>query len=291
MTEKEDETAQREPPWLLISIRTAIVILLIFALIAYLQYELVRGYITTHKDGGTDLSAFGLSGDFFGLSNAVFSALAFAMIIVTLWMQNYELKQQREELTITRDVFKQQQLEMKQQNESLNRQTFENTFFGMLRVHSEIVAAVTARSGNTPKSGREAFGVLISNLGSASQEHARTMKSKKTAVSVESYEAWYLTHEDAIGHYFRTLYNMMRYIHESAGEQRRMYARLVRAQLSSNELQLLLYNGLCRYGKDKFKPLMEEYALLKHLRESSDLESWRNQYEQSAFGSDSEGAE
>jgi len=77
---------------------------------------------------------------------------------------------------------------------------------------------------------------------------------------------------------------MMRYINENGGDQRMMYSRLVRAQLSSYELKLLLYNGVSKYGQEKLRPLIEKYALLKHLRKSSEDESWRAQYEDSAFG-------
>ncbi len=288
MSEKVEAQSGIEPRWLLISFITAGCVLIVFGGIAFFQYRAVQSFIELKNSD--DFSAFGLSGDFFGLANSVFSALAFAMIIVTLWMQKYELKQQREELEITRDVLKQQQLEMEEQNESLRRQTFENTFFGMLQMHSEIVAAVKA-PGNQA-TGREAFGSLISILKNDSQTQSQQGSTtvKREGISVQSYETWYHNHESEVGHYFRTLYNMMRYINENGGDQRATYARLVRAQLSSNELQLLLYNGLCKYGKDKFKPLIEKYALLKHLRQSPELQTWRDQYNQSAFGVNSEGA-
>lgn len=283
MTEKENYNARREPRWLLISVVTAGVILLMFALIAYVQYGAVKDYIADQKTPND--SAFGLSGDFFGLANAVFSALAFAMIIVTLWMQKHELKQQREELEITRDVLKQQQCEMKEQNESLRRQTFENTFFGMLRMHSEIVSTLTiARETET---GREVFRYLIDSFASDSRLTAQketVTAGKPFTLSVKMYAMWYQRNGGAVGHYFRTLYNLMRYVHEDGGCHRKTYARLVRAQLSSNELLLLLFNGLSKYGNEKFKPLIEEYALLKHLGESPEHATLRAEYQQSAFG-------
>jgi hypothetical protein len=136
------------------------------------------------------------------------------------------------------------------------------------------------------KKGREAFEFLITSLKLDSQTEERQGKTKvkREVVTEESYENWYRKHEDEVGHYFRTLYNLVRYIHENGEGQRVKYARLVRAQLSSNELQLLLYNGLCKHGREKFKPLMEKYALLKHLRESTELNSWRSQYDRSVFG-------
>jgi len=44
---------------------------------------------------------------------------------------------------------------------------------------------------------------------------------------------------------------------------RHFYTNIVRAQLSSQELLLLFYNALSDLGNEKFKPLIEEIALLK----------------------------
>jgi hypothetical protein len=41
------------------------------------------------------------------------------------------------------------------------------------------------------------------------------------------------------------------------------YTSILRAQLSDYELLWLFYNGISRNGKLKFKPLIEEYSLLK----------------------------
>jgi hypothetical protein len=42
-----------------------------------------------------------------------------------------------------------------------------------------------------------------------------------------------------------------------------LYTNLVRAQLSSYEIALMFYNCLSEMGREKFKPLVERYALLK----------------------------
>ncbi|MEZ6127859.1 MAG: putative phage abortive infection protein [Planctomycetaceae bacterium] len=104
---------------------------------------------------------------------------------------------------------------------------------------------------------------------------------------VDRYEKWYDNYEAHVGHYFRTLYNLVRYVDEHGGKQRASYARLVRAQLSSHELQLLLFNGLSKYGREKFKPLIEEYTLLKHLKETAENKDAREQYASTAFVKDS----
>ncbi len=285
MTETKNKDDAREPWWSGITLVTVAAVVLVFFLIAWVQYGYVKDYIAEHEEVGP--SFFGLSGDFFGLTNALFSALAFAIIIVTLRMQMHELKQQREQLEDNRKVMKDQHEEMKHQNVSLQRQTFENTFFNMLEMHNEIVQAIKIHDKEA--TGRLLFADLLNNLQMSANRRAGDTVSvartkTKEKISIDVYEEWYEENEATVGHYFRTLYNMMRYIDEQGGEHRMTYARLVRAQLSSNELMLLFYNGLGKYGREKFKPLIEKYALLKHLRDSPGHLSTEHRYAESAFG-------
>ncbi len=92
-------------------------------------------------------------GDIFGFSNALFSGLAFLGLIVTIFMQNKELKMQREELELQRkemkgqkeqlglqreemegqkEQLKLQREEMQKQNKVMVKQSFDNTFFKLL---------------------------------------------------------------------------------------------------------------------------------------------------------------
>lgn len=52
---------------------------------------------------GPDWQIRGQVGDSFGSINALFSGLAFAALIVTIWMQRHELALQREELALQRE--------------------------------------------------------------------------------------------------------------------------------------------------------------------------------------------
>jgi hypothetical protein len=57
----------------------------------------------------------------------------------------------------------------------------------------------------------------------------------------------------------------VKFVHQSDIDDKRLYTNLIRAQLSSYELVLLFYNCLSELGREKFKPLVEVYALLKTL--------------------------
>ena len=88
----------------------------------------------------SDTTSRGTFGDKFGAVNALFSGFAFAGLIVTLLYQKEELKLQREELKETRNELNAQKLEFHEQNKTMKRQRFENTFFNMLSLQQEIVA-------------------------------------------------------------------------------------------------------------------------------------------------------
>lgn len=69
-----------------------------------------------------DINEKGAYGDLYGFSNTLFSGLAFVGVIAAIIIQSKELKLQRDELRDTRAEFE-------QQNSTLRKQAFENTFF------------------------------------------------------------------------------------------------------------------------------------------------------------------
>ena len=101
-----------------------------------------------------------------------------------------------------------------------------------------------------------------------------------------TYLKFYDTYEAKIGHYFRSLYNIVKFIDRSDVDDRRLYTNLVRAQLSSWELWLLFYNALSDKGRDKFKPLIEKYALLETVPRGKLLipDVHLDLYQESAYG-------
>mgnify|MGYP003117930815 CR=1 FL=1 len=91
-----------------------------------------------------DSTGNGEFGDQFGFVNALFSGLAFAILIIALWMQREELQAQRSAILIQIDEFKNQVEEMKatkqvlaDQTRSMRLQNFENTFFQLFKVFTE----------------------------------------------------------------------------------------------------------------------------------------------------------
>lgn len=228
----------------------------------------------------------GTFGDQFGAVNALFSGLAFAGLIYTiilqrrdLELQRNDLKLQREELALTRKEMEEQTAEFEKQNETLRIQRFENTFFNMLSQFQEVVnsLSVTARVNmeNVEYVGRDVFSVLFTNVtvyvdipkGDRKQQAFFGMGHAIGKLGMEGYmHSEVLTQFD---YYFRLLYRILKFVKTSPlitkFEDEYEYTSILRATLSRYELVWLYYNGLT-FGKNKLKPLIERYAMLKNLR-------------------------
>lgn len=230
----------------------------------------------------SDCTDRGTFGDKFGAVNALFSGLAFAGLIATLFYQKEELKLQREELQQTREELKGQREEFEEQNKTLKRQRFENTFFNMLSLQQEITnnlfyqyeKEIDGHINLCTYKGREIFKEIYEF---AQFTYEGLIYPKNTGLKLilekNGYTAYTKVFDtNRFDHYFRHLYRIFKYIDTTNlinDEERYDYACIIRSQLSDYELIMLFFNGLSDNGKEKFKPLIEKYAILKNMR--SDL--------------------
>ncbi len=93
---------------------------------------------------GYDLASRGQFGDQFGMINALFSGLAFAGIILSLYLQRRDLKLQRKDLKMQRMEMEMQRDEMKKSRGEFEQQNFNDVFFNLLRQQRELVVNGTA---------------------------------------------------------------------------------------------------------------------------------------------------
>jgi len=233
----------------------------------------------------------GTFGDMFGAINTLFAGLAFAGIIFAIILQAKELELQREELGLTRNVLKEQKEQLQNQNETLQLQNFENTFFQMFRLHNEIVNGIEERHsehGRVLNVGRGCFikfyTIYVSMFKNGDPKDPEYPNYPPLKKIDKAYKVFLSVHQTSTGHYFRNLYNIIKFVKNSKITNKRLYTNLVRAQLSSHELVLLFYNCLSSVGNEKFKPLVEEFALLKNMSARHLIDRSHKQfYESSAY--------
>lgn len=201
----------------------------------------------------SETDTWGQFGDYVGgLLNPTFSFLAFVALLATLILQVRQLALSARESRESAKSFN-------EQISHLQKQTFEGTFFQTLRLHNDIVNGMEIPSMKLK--GRACFLSIMEDLHHGSGLLRGDIHD--IADFEEAYQEFYQEHQATLGHYFRLLYNLIKLVKNSAVPDKRFYTNLIRAQLSSAELELLFYNCLSGLGHEKFKPLVEEFALLK----------------------------
>lgn len=206
--------------------------------------------------------------------NTLFSGLAFWGVVFAILLQKSELALQRSELKDTRAEVRGQKEQLIAQNLTMKRQRFENTFFSLLDLFTNLVSSM---EHETPVPGRgigatqtfksrECFTFFYTefqNIYSTQQQNTPEMNSLDLCMC--AYETFAQSRQAYVGHYFRTLYNIIKFIETSKVETPQIYINILRAQLSSSELNLLFYNCLSKYGNMKFKPFIEQFGLLENM--------------------------
>lgn len=229
----------------------------------------------------------GTFGDMFGGVNALFSGLAFVGVFFAIVLQSKELKLQREELESTREELKGQKKQLEAQSTTLRKQNFENTFFELLRIQNDIVNSIDLVGKNTVTRGRDCFKVFYQRFKELWDINKLANQGENELGRInKTYLDFFEEYQSEIGHYFRTMYNIFKFVDKSSTEDKRLYTNIVRAQLSSFELALLFYNALSDAGSEKFKPLIEQYSLLKTVPKELLLkaEAHSELYNENAYG-------
>ena len=226
-----------------------------FVWFAVVSIALVFGTYAFYFGGdvSVDHGRWGQFGDYIGgLLNPLFGLLSFAALLVALVLQSKELHASTKELKASAAA-------LEAQHEVLTKQSFENTYFQMLRRVGEIISEMNYRK----KTGRKALEALYITC----QTYIQRTSSSTDNVRV-AYDKFYSEHSPILGHYYRTLYHVFTFVDKAPYEYRDrvVYANIARAQLLDVELGLLFYNGTTGAGAEGFKPLIEKYGLLKHVR-------------------------
>lgn len=138
-------------------------------------------------------------------------------------------------------------------------QTFDSKFKSFLDTYQRAIAAYR----HCDKEGRIAFEEIAQQFGSGfknEKDYRHRMES-----AVEEYKDFYARHATEMSVHFRMLYLLIKLVSESEleVEDKVLYAKLVRGQMSDAEMILLRYNCLSEYGM-KMRPYCNEFNLIKH---------------------------
>jgi hypothetical protein len=216
---------------------------------SWTAFALLAAWLGVIWASGLGYSIFGLQwnfsntgafGDSFGPLSAAMASVAALSAIGAYRSQQLELQRQQQRQT--------------EDDQRSRRSEFEGTFFRLLEAFRSIVVDTDVHKGGAlSKEGRDAFRAILSRF---QNDVARTTSHQNAWNMVSAY------YRNDLNHYFRFLYHIVKFVDQSEGVDPYFYIQLLRALLSEAELVLLGLN--CAYGEgaEKFKPLIEKYALL-----------------------------
>jgi hypothetical protein len=228
----------------------------LFKLFQFALYAIIIVFIINLFSIGK--SGYGEFGDFFGgVLNPILTFLTFMGLLITIILQQSELKQSRKEF--------------KGQKESLENQEFDNKFFQMLNLFNMVINNLEYKLTHKDNlKGKQVFPKLKELL-------KDKIKPKTYKLQIDEYEHFKIefnnfnnNYDVSFKYYFINLYQILKYVDKNSINKReaKEYTNIIRAQLSKNELVLLFYNaiGVIDFSKRKYKKLIEKYSLFEHLR-------------------------
>jgi len=238
-----------------------------------------------------DSSIWGTFGDFMGgVLNPVVALLAFYWLTKSVLIQKTELASTQKILKETEDAQRKQAL-------TQEKKRFEDTFYSLLNQFNSIFDQLN--QFNIKKSTAQDSSII------------RELHSKVFDASFNTSSHTIKIHREAdiFGHYFRILYQMLKYIllnHKltyppmdfkeaikaDVSPTEKLYSNIIRSFLNGEVVRLLAVDCMVDEGHDfyKFKQLIERYSLLKHIKFKGIpcLENIIKEYNISAFGENSE---
>ena len=211
---------------------------------------------------------WGQFGDYFGgVLNPLFGLGGFIALLYTVHLQSNELRENARNANI--------------QLEQTKFQRFEDTFFRLLTLYNEVVQSLTITVGPASRysgeisqthHGRECLRAIHEQL--QREYMSKVARGDIASTPLEGieikYKEFFDLHGHLVGHYFRTIYNIIKFVAQShlSEEEKKTYTNFLRAQLSKFELGLLFYNVASSYGRERMLPYVLQYHLLKHLEDS-----------------------
>lgn len=214
--------------------------LMALVFLAWVSYWIITWcYFKDWKNGG-------VFGDSFGAINSLFSGLALAGIIYTVYLQKEELSLQRKELSDTRKEFK-------IQNRTLKKQRFESTFFSLITLHHAIVDKISIEVDKSTLKGAESirhlnkefrnkYSLYLKEKGNPKLEASSVTAHISIVMSV--FTEFYKGYDEHLSQCFKNFITLAKMAKESkliSDSDREFYFSIIATQIHPCEMILLFY--------------------------------------------------
>lgn len=210
------------------------------------------------------MAALGQFGDFLGGTlNPLLALLTVIGLAYTIHLQRKQLHESQE-----------------QYNKNMQHtyvQQFEQFFFNLIELHSKITENLSIKKNNLEELYEKPLFKNTIKIFNIDEHKARDVfnvvflcitdvVSDICSVQINRYKKLQQLHNEILGHYFRNLYHILKTISESKISDKKKYSNILRSQLSTYELTILLVNCLNDVVDDgQFKKLIIEFEFFEHL--------------------------
>ncbi|MUK42436.1 hypothetical protein GNP61_12830 [Aliivibrio fischeri] len=184
----------------------------------------------------------GVFGDSFGILTSLFSALAFAGMIITILLQKEELGLQRKELADTRH-------EIAAQKEILRTQSFNDNFYRLLDYYKDNLSQVVVfdKESNQNISGVSALKYLLDKFSEKQQEYKHYYNPHdEQLMKVFEYHLFMDIQQILMkqGRYLRTLESLLALVEKRLEDDKNLYWNIIESQLTVHEVKYIFYHTL-----------------------------------------------
>lgn len=192
------------------------------------------------------------------------------------------LRVSNEELALTRNELANSATALEEQAKLIAVQSFETTFFNMLDLHRRLIdnifydylnnrvsiskelelGSIYSAGNKECEPGLPSVNRLLLGINNA----YIISPSPKSIIS--TFNVFYKYENREFGSYFRNMYQILKLVQRTFDENslQKKYSNILRAQLSNQELSLLLLNCLCPHvDNGEFRLLVIHFELLEHL--------------------------
>lgn len=157
-------------------------------------------------------------------------------------------------------------------------QQFESTFFNLLEQQQCLREQLECEIGNEHYQSfsylermREELSDALACLNYRMEDITVENKILLKNIVNQLYLDFFLPNVSHLGHYYRHLYHIIKYVDDSNVQDAKQYIDILQAQLSNDELYLLAINGISNYGRRKLLPLMDKYSFLENFNANDDM--------------------
>lgn len=184
----------------------------------------------------------GVFGDSFGILTSLFSALAFAGMIITILLQKEELGLQRKELSDTRQ-------EIRAQKEILSTQNFNDNFYRLLDYYKGNLSNVVVYDKEKKESitGVSALKYLLDKFSEKQRSYDNNYNLEdEDSIKILEYHLFVDTQQILMkqGRYLRTLKSLLYLVEESSIVNKKVYWEIIESQLTVHEVKYIFYHAL-----------------------------------------------